>query len=151
MIKQNVLTALLVSSILLNGFFLGGYWYAHHRASGLKDGRQRIQAIVRQLDLDPSQKELFLRLKTKAVRLRRSYKKRMANLEARLWKCLLKEPKDMEEAEGIIHEMSSVREQYQKEIIRIIGMFIDSLNKEQRKKFSRITGDKRKLRALIAG
>ncbi len=149
--RRNILSLILIISLLLNVFFVGGYMFAQFRTRGLAHQPQRIQAVVKQLDLTPSQKQLFRQLKTEATGLRKSYRKQMASLRKRLWKTLASDSPDRSQVTDVIHKMSILREDYQTEIAGIIEKFLNVLNREQKQRFLRITNNSRILGALISG
>ena len=149
--RFSLLTALLVLSLLLNGFFLGGYWFARFKADKVSSSEQRIGEIVRQLDLTPEQKSRFRMLKSRAVNIRKPYLKRMARLRSRFWKMVAGNSGDDHDVDRIIHEMAVERENYQKAIAEIISEFLHGLSREQKRKFFEISNDNKALKALLSG
>ncbi len=149
--RLNFLIALLALSLLLNGFFLGGYWFAREKARKVKNSAERIGEIVRQLELTPEQKRKFRILKAEAVKTRRPYLKEMARLRSLFWKTVIKNPGDSQAMDRIIHQMAVERERYQQKIARIISEFLQGLNREQKRKFFEISNDSKVLKALLSG
>jgi Spy/CpxP family protein refolding chaperone len=149
--RLNLLTALLVLSLLLNGFFLGGYWFARFKADKVSSSEQRIGEIVRQLDLTPEQKSRFRMFKSRAINIRKSYLKRMAKLRSLFWKTVTSNSRGGQDIDRIIHEMAVERENYQKRIAGIISEFLHGLSREQKRKFFEISHDNRILKVLLSG
>ncbi len=149
--RFNILIVLLTLSLLLNGFFLGGYWMARYKAKKVEDNHGRISEIARILNLSPEQRSTFQLLKSRAVNIRRSYLKKMEGLRSRFWEKVVTDPKNTSEINKIIHEMSREREDYQRAISKIIAEFLGKLTKEQRRKFLEITRGNKALRALVSG
>ncbi len=151
MMRFNLLIVLLVLSLLLNGFFLGGYWMARIKAAKVTSSAQRISEIARQLHLTPEQKRKFHELKSRAINIRRPYLRRMAKLRSRFWKKLISSSTDNHEIDKIIHEMAVEREDYQKGIAKIITEFLNVLNQDQKEKFFEISKDNKILKVLLSG
>ena len=151
MMQRNLLGLILIMSLLLNGFFLGGYWFAHSKARRLSSEKQRIQAVVEQLGLKRDQGMRFQRLKSKAIAVRRPYLIHMARLRSRLWQALAQGQTSSQEASEIIHEMAIERERYQKKIAKIIQEFLSGLTDEQKKDFLEMVNENKRLSALLSG
>ena len=149
--RLNLLVVFLVLSLLLNGFFLGGYWIARLKATKISNSKQRISEIARLLDLTPEQKKKFLTLKKRAIGIRRPYLEQMARLRSQFWKKVVNNPDAKEDLEKIIHEMAVKREEYQRKIAGIICEFLQILDQKQKKKFLEISRKNRMLKALISG
>ncbi len=149
--RFNILIVLLTLSLLLNGFFLGGYWMARYKARKVEDNHGRITEIARILGLSQEQKSTFQLLKSRAINIRRSYLRKMEALRSRFWKTVVTDPKNTREMNKIIHEMSKEREDYQRAISQIIAEFLGKLTKEQRRKFLDITRGNKVLKALVSG
>ncbi len=151
MMRFNLLIALLVLSVLLNGFFLGGYWLASFKAKEVSNAKQRIEEVVKQLDLTPEQREKFHELKSRAVGIRKPYLRRMARLRAMFWKTVTSSSANDEDIRKVIHEMAVERERYQRKIAAIIAEFFHVLNQDQKRKFLEISNNSKLLKALISG
>jgi len=149
--RFNLLSVFLLLSVVLNGFFLGGYWFAHLKAERISQSKHRIEAIVRQLDLTQEQRVLFQRLKSRAVSTRKAYLKRMIESRSRLWKVLTSGSGDDEDVRRIIHEMAADREKYQIAIAGIVREFLSGLTVKQREKFLELSTGNKTLRVLISG
>jgi len=149
--RLNLLVVFLVLSLLLNGFFLGGYWIARLKATKISNSKQRISEIARVLDLTTEQKKKFLTLKKRAIGIRRPYLEQMARLRSQFWKKVVNNPDAKEDMEKIIHEMAVKRQEYQRKIAGIICGFMQTLDQEQKKKFLEISRKNRMLKVLISG
>lgn len=143
----------LTASLLINGFFIGGYLYAGHRTATLSAPGERLAAVAKRLRLTAAQKELFRELKKEARLNRNRYRQKKKRLRNELWKLLVSESGPQEETdagiENTIHELAVLREQYQKETARLIRRFINGLDGEQRDLFVKISIDNKKVRALL--
>ncbi len=148
---RTVFSLLLAASLLVNGFFLAGYWFAGSRAGKLADRKHRIQAVVEQLDLTEGQKQLFRQLRAKAFTVRKPYMQRMRELKGMLWEEMVNGSAEHGRIEEIIHEMALEREKYQKEIAAIVQEFLRGLSPEQKKRFLELSQGKKVLSALISG
>ncbi len=149
--RFNLLIVLLVLSLLLNGFFLGGYWMARYKSERVTSSQGRIGEIAKLLNLTPEQRSTFQRLKSRAVSIRRQYLEKMERLRSKFWETVVRDPEDTNEIDKIIREMARVREDYQKAISRIITEFLRGLTAEQKRKFFEITRGNKVLRALVSG
>jgi hypothetical protein len=149
--KEKTLSMLLIFSILLNICFLAGYWFAHSRSKALNSRQQLINAVAEELDLTEKQRELFRRLRARAVTLRKGYVHTMEILGGQLRATLDSNSTGGGRRHEIIREMSSVREKYQQELIAVIVEFLDCLDSKQKEKFLEITGKNKVLSRLLAG
>jgi Spy/CpxP family protein refolding chaperone len=149
--NQKILSLALAASLLLNGFFIGGYWVAHRKAAELSSKTARVEAIARRLNLTAGQKKIFQDLKKRAGQIRKAHRKQTRQLHNDLINQLVAGSKQPENTDRIVHDMATQQTLYQKKIITLIQQFLAELTEEQKKIFLRISSGNKHLNALLSG
>jgi hypothetical protein len=152
--NQKIPALALAASLLLNGFFIGGYWFARQKTTELSSRTDRVAAVARRINLTNEQKKLFQNLKKKAGQIRKSHQQQTRALHHNLIRQLVSGPEPPEPPDNtgqIITKMAILQTQYQKKIVVLIQRFLAELTDEQKKIFLRISSGNKQLNALLSG
>ncbi len=149
--NQKILPLTLAASLLLNGFFIGGYWFAQRKTAQLSSRKNRIEAVTRRLNLTTEQKKLFQKLKKQAWQIRKKHRKQARSLYHDLINQLAADTKRPGNTEPLVNEIATQQMRYQKKIIVLIQRFLDGLTDKQKKIFFKISSGNKQLNMLLSG
>ena len=149
--KKNMMNIILAASIVLNLSFAAGYITAHLKAENVSSRKQVIREIAAKLKLTREQQQIFQKLRAGAVSIRKEYMHNMDVMSSELLDLLEKDSADEKACEKVLQAMTTKREHYQLEFIKLIRDFIDCLNREQRDTFFKIIRENKSLRTLLTG
>ena len=149
--NQKILSLALAASLLLNGFFIGGYWVAHRKAAELSSKTDRVEAIARRLNLTAEQKKIFQDLKKQARQIRKAHREQTRRLHHDLINRMVASSKQSEDTDRIVHDLATQQTLYQKKMVTLIQRFLAELTEEQKKNFLRISSGNKHLNALLSG
>ena len=149
--NQKIFSLALAASLLLNGFFIGGYWVARKNASRLATKTRRIEAVAHRLNLTPAQQTLFRKLKNRARQMRKDHRIQTKGMQQALIRQLAADTGPSAATDKLIDRLTVQQAQYLKEVSAIIRQFFAALDDPQRKQFRKLITGNKQLQALFSG
>ena len=142
-----IVRLLLVLSVTLNLFFVGGLLYTKFATDAWMSPQQRVEALARDLKLTPEQRQSFremiqvLRLKGQSVRAAN------AELAAQIWDQLAKPQPDQDAMSRVFGQIADNRLQFQLQVGSALDGFLVKLDPDQRKRFIELARHRRSILA----
>jgi uncharacterized membrane protein len=140
--RRRLVWVALALSLALNVFFVGGaVWvrmHVHHGLGGPPFGRpphERIEAIARDLSLDPAQRSAFDRFIRDARKETKQVREANEKLSDSAWDEMLKPQPDQDLLRRVFDEISTNRREYQTGMTATLLDFLGKLSPDQRRQF----------------
>ncbi len=129
--------SLFALALLLNVFFLLGYWFERQFREEMLQGPTR--GIVRILALDPEQQDRFQAFRAQMRGLARRIRKVLRPFRRQIWEELEKPVPDRERILGLLKEVDAQRERFRRQALEALLDFLGHLTPRQRRRFLQIT------------
>lgn len=134
--KDRLPWLLLVVSVALNAFFVGGYVNARLSAEQVETPRGRISAVASQLNLSPEQHQAFREMTERRREARRRLYREGAALSGAYWDELTSAAPDAARLAELGEKRLKRRRAYQAESTALMRAFVERLRPEQRRQFA---------------
>ncbi len=134
--KDRLPWLLLVVSVALNAFFVGGYVNARLSAEQVETPRGRISAVASQLNLSPEQHQAFRAMTERRREARRRLYREGAALSGAYWDELTSAAPDDARLAELGEQRLERRRAYQAESTALMRAFVERLTPEQRRQFA---------------
>jgi Spy/CpxP family protein refolding chaperone len=147
--RQRLLVALLAVSVVLNLFFIAGFfvagapWSHLNRAVPAGGVEQRFHEMATQLALDPQQQLAFDRYEAAVQSARENLRRKIGPVFEAVQQEIAQPQPDVTRIRQLLDEAAETRRGFQQEAVMQTVKFVATLSAEQREKFVAIERERR--------